>query len=50
MQATLDFDLRLKLLPPAVIDWFMKHVAAMLVPMWHKQARHRQPKRREEPW
>jgi hypothetical protein len=39
LSASLLIDVKLKILPVVVIDWFMKVVAAQLVPMWSKQAR-----------
>lgn len=39
IQASIEFDLKLKIVPPALIDWLMKHLAAALVPMYDKQAR-----------
>ena len=32
-----QIDPKLKLLPAGIIDWFMKHIAAQLVPLYHKQ-------------
>ena len=30
--------MKLKIVPPSVIDWFIKHIASNLIPMYHKQA------------
>ena len=38
LQATIDLDIKLKIVPPQVIDWLMKHLAANPVPMWDKQS------------
>ena len=38
LSAQLNLDLKLKIVPPSVIDWFIKHIASNLIPMYHKQA------------
>jgi len=38
VSSTMQLDPKLKLLPPRAIDWFMKHVAANLIPMYDKMA------------
>jgi hypothetical protein len=38
LSALLTIDPKLKLIPPWLIDWFLKHIAGNLIPMYHKQA------------
>ena len=38
LSANIQIDIKMKMVPPALIDWFMKHVAAQLISMWSKQS------------
>ena len=38
LSACVLVDPKLSILPTVVIDWFVKHVAANLIPMWDKQS------------
>ena len=38
IQCCLEFDIKLKVLPPQVIDWFMKHLAVHLIPKYDHMA------------
>ena len=43
LSANLQVDIKLKIVPPQVIDWFMKYIAGNLIPMYHKQANKFEP-------
>lgn len=39
LQATIELDIKMQIVPPQLIDWLMRHLAANLIPMWDKQAK-----------